>query len=358
MTKSMNVFISYDSRDSQLAYQLKQFLKEKDIEGYVFDTIPTYDKTLHTKITAAINNSVALIAIITNNNKSTSVHEEIGYAIAKEKSVIIMTENDAVDGVLSHEREKEMFTRDDFESSCKRIHVYLTTFVKDKIIQEGSKPKPSNEEVEYVQKSAHFRYEIKQCLDNVLDLVVYRLQIVPEKRDWIHGNIEKRKILFEEIFEIFNHNFSNGLVKKMPPIETKLLQFPLTAFHRFNNEFESFRMDVKRANELPHNDLLSNEQDAYQKFNQAMSNIDQNSFDIKNYAKQYYEDENALVNCDNFLQIMEAFPNDVPTPLTSIFKGKMRDLATIVKSILLLEKEIDRIYDDFGEISLKHRFID
>lgn len=121
----MKVFISFDSKDSQLAYTLRKILKEKDIEGYLFDLDQKYDSTLHDKITSAINDSQALIAIITKDMYSPSVHEEIGYAIGKEKSLIIMLEKGANDGVLSHEREKEMFTKKDYENSCKRVLSYL-----------------------------------------------------------------------------------------------------------------------------------------------------------------------------------------------------------------------------------------
>jgi len=33
----MKVFISFDSKDSQLAHTLRKILKAKDIEGYLFD---------------------------------------------------------------------------------------------------------------------------------------------------------------------------------------------------------------------------------------------------------------------------------------------------------------------------------
>lgn len=129
----MKVFISFDTKDSQLAHTLRDCLKEKDIEGYLFDLDQKYDSTLHNKITTAINDSQALVAIITKDMYSPSVHEEIGYAIACKKSVIIMLEQNAIDGVLSHEREKEMFTKEDYENSCKRVLSYLEKLPKTTI---------------------------------------------------------------------------------------------------------------------------------------------------------------------------------------------------------------------------------
>ncbi|MCH8915790.1 MAG: toll/interleukin-1 receptor domain-containing protein [Thaumarchaeota archaeon] len=129
----MKVFISFDSKDSQLAYTLRDILKEKDIDGYLFDLDQKYDSTLYNKITTAIDDSRALVAIITKDMYSPSVHEEIGYAIVGKKSVTIMLEQDATDGVLSHEREKEIFTKEDFENSCKRVLGYLEKLPKTTI---------------------------------------------------------------------------------------------------------------------------------------------------------------------------------------------------------------------------------
>ncbi len=137
----MNFFISFDSKDSQLAYTLRDKLIEKSIEGCLFDLDQKYDSTLYNKITTAINDSQALVAIITKDMCSPSVHEEIGYAVANKKSVIIMLEQDATDGALSHEREKEMFTKDDYENSCTRVLSYLEKLPKTIIKTSITYPK-------------------------------------------------------------------------------------------------------------------------------------------------------------------------------------------------------------------------
>lgn len=121
----MQVFISYDTIDASLAHRLRSILKEKGIKSYLFDLHARYDSTLFTKITDAMNDSQALIAIITKGHNSMSVHEEIGYSVAKDKPVIIMLEKDADDGVLSHERDKEIFTKTDFEYHIPPIIKYL-----------------------------------------------------------------------------------------------------------------------------------------------------------------------------------------------------------------------------------------
>lgn len=121
----MDVFISFDNNDVLLAYKLKCALESKNITVYLFHTNKEYDSTLHDKITNAIDEAQALVAIITNGESSASVHEEIGYAMAKNKSVIIMLEQDALDGVLSHEREKQEFVKAEIENTFPEIIKFL-----------------------------------------------------------------------------------------------------------------------------------------------------------------------------------------------------------------------------------------
>ena len=121
----MKTFISFADNDVQLMCQLKRMLKNKNIEAYVFCQNKEYELGLCEKITNAIDESDALIAIITKDNNSPSVHEEIGCAIGGNKLMIMMLEHGAKDGVLSHDREQERFTKDDFETSCKNIIKYL-----------------------------------------------------------------------------------------------------------------------------------------------------------------------------------------------------------------------------------------
>ena len=120
----MKIFLGFNSEDSQLAYTLKQNLSEGDIDCYLFDITPEYSLSLYEKITNALADSDALIAIISEKNFSASVHQEIGYSIAANIPVIVMMEENADEGVLVY-GEKEIFSRDDFENSCKRIRTYL-----------------------------------------------------------------------------------------------------------------------------------------------------------------------------------------------------------------------------------------
>lgn len=349
----MKVFISHSSQDYELAKTLKNILKKSKLvkEVFVYEDKKKLGTQISKKITDEINSSDYLIALITKNSmESASVNQEYGYAQAKNLQKIPFLEEGSEEGILIYGTEKINFSRENFSEKCLEVKEYL--------LDNGLPDKVSGEEVFLIQKSAHFRYEIKQHLDEILDSVIYRLQVVPEKRDCLFENNKKRQILFKDIFEVFDHHFPNFKVKQIPPIENQLLKFPLNTFDRFNSDFEMFRNDINETKELTHNDLLPDELDAFQKLNKAICDVEENSFDIKNYTKKYYDDEQALSDCDNFLQIMEKYPKDASIPLTSIFRGKMRDLSTVVKSIILLEQEIDKIYDKFGKISLKDRYIE
>ena len=123
----MTVFIGFDTNDSQLAHQLSSAMQKRGVDSYLFDLNPEYDSSLYNKITNAIKNSQAMVAIVSNGNCSPSVHQEIGYAMAKKIPVIVMLEKGANDGILSYGNEKEIFTRDDLEDSYRRILDYLDT---------------------------------------------------------------------------------------------------------------------------------------------------------------------------------------------------------------------------------------
>ena len=113
-------------------------MEKRGMECYLFVTERTYDLSTYQKITNAIHNSSALVAVVTNRPSSASVHQEIGYAMAKGISVVVMLESGADDGILTHDKEKEVFTRDDFQSSCETVGKYLQTNVSRVAFAEDS----------------------------------------------------------------------------------------------------------------------------------------------------------------------------------------------------------------------------
>ncbi|MCH7560217.1 MAG: toll/interleukin-1 receptor domain-containing protein, partial [Thaumarchaeota archaeon] len=168
----MKIFISHSSKDYELAKALKNILEgsESIKEAFVYEDKQKLGKAIDKKITDEIVQSDYLIAIITDDSlSSASVNQELGYAQALGINKIPLIQKNSELGFLIYGDEKLFFTDDDFKEKCIEVRKYIIT--------EGPKPKFSKEEAEYVQKSAHFRYEIKQQLDDILDSVIYRLQV-------------------------------------------------------------------------------------------------------------------------------------------------------------------------------------
>lgn len=143
----MKVFIShtFKKQDKELAQELKRQLTKDDIDGYLAEERQDYVLLIGDKIKEHIASSDYLVAIITEHGlKSASVHEEIGYALGKEISVLLMVKkNLKEEGVLIHGKEIEYFT-ENFEIHCTKIIKYMqehgvqnkTTTVSKKSINE------------------------------------------------------------------------------------------------------------------------------------------------------------------------------------------------------------------------------
>jgi nucleoside 2-deoxyribosyltransferase len=124
----VKVFVSHSFADEDLASFLVKVLKEKDIDGYMAQRRPDYEQFIHQKIRAEISASDYLVAILTTDAlKSASVNQEIGFALCRDIPIIIMKEKEAKLGVLTHGREPEEFTKDDFNQHCIVIRDYLLT---------------------------------------------------------------------------------------------------------------------------------------------------------------------------------------------------------------------------------------
>lgn len=350
----MKIFISHAFDDEDLASKLRKILETSDqIEvAYMAQKSPDFDIEIADKITREIKNSDYLVAIITKTSKQKpSVHQELGYAQGVETLKIPLIEKDTKIGVLLEGKDRFEFDRASFENSCKQV--------LEHILRKGPKPKFSKEEENYVQKSAHFRFEIRQHLDDILDSIIYRLQVVPENnRDLVFEDYEKRTKLFADILKFFNHDHTKFSNKDNTPIEKHFLKLPLDRFRRFSDEFEQFRADIKETEKLPHNDLFPDELDAYQKFNKTSIGISEENFDIENDVQKYFEVEEIRRMHYDFSEILMAHPNMVPTPLKNYLRYKLNSLANITKAIILLEQEIDKIHQRFGEIALKGTYID
>jgi len=308
----LRIFISHAITDEDLAIKLKKFLENSDQieEAYIARRSPDFDIEIADKITREINNSDYLVAIITKTSmQRPSVHQELGFAQGVNVFKIPLIEKDAQKGVLLEGRDVFIFQKENFETICKDVLKYIA--------KKGPRPKFSKEEGIYAQKSSHFRYEIRNCFDDILDSIIYRLRFVPENnRDLLSSEkFENRMKVFEEIFRFVDQDITD--------LEKYFIKVPLDSFTRFSNEFINFQDDVKDAKEFPHDDLFPEESDAFQKFNKRISEIVEGSFDIQKDVRKYFEDEETFRYYDDFSEIMKEHPDMVPTPLRNYFRMKL-----------------------------------
>lgn len=139
----MSVFIShrFTQNDIELAVILKKLLKTHNIYGYIAETRPEFNLRLDEKIQNEIRNSHHVVGIITNESaNSPSVNQELGYALGRNISLIIMVEKNVKHGVLTESKEIQEFTRENFEQYCKRVIGYiLENDIPEKISEEDRK---------------------------------------------------------------------------------------------------------------------------------------------------------------------------------------------------------------------------
>lgn len=146
----MKVFISHHiGRDFRLASTLQKSLKERNIEGIIAQRKKEYELLIIDKIKHQIDSSDYLVAIITKSGlASASVHEEIGFAIAKKVPVVLMVEKGAKErGVLIHGKDPEYFLRSDFGKRVEKII--------DHIIKNGPRDKISAKDKELLKTQVY-----------------------------------------------------------------------------------------------------------------------------------------------------------------------------------------------------------
>ena len=126
----MKVFIShaFGGEDERLGSILKADLDAADMDGYMAERAPKYNRMIADKIKQEIEKSDWLVAVITKRGQaSASVHEEIGYALGLGVEVMLMVKKGVEGaGVLVHGREPLVFTPGEF----KKCSLEAVNFIK------------------------------------------------------------------------------------------------------------------------------------------------------------------------------------------------------------------------------------
>ena len=149
----MRAFIShaFTVDDIPLAAGLADAIGEAGGTGYLAEKHMEYDLMIHEKIKGEISASDYLVAIITKDGQSSpSVHEEIGYALGKDKPVLIMRERGVkMRGVFAHGKDPEVFDRGRFDAHAGNIVGYMRRHLprtRGESEEEGDESDPLLEE--------------------------------------------------------------------------------------------------------------------------------------------------------------------------------------------------------------------
>lgn len=105
---------------------MRKALQKRKVEAYIAEHDLKLGKPLVQKIHGAIRKSDALIAIITKDNPSQSVGEEISFAKSINLEVIPFVEDGASVGFTLGHVEQMRFKKDKLGAACDRVARYVT----------------------------------------------------------------------------------------------------------------------------------------------------------------------------------------------------------------------------------------
>lgn len=121
----MQIFVSYAFADGKIMNLMKECLQRREIEVYIAEHDLQLGKPLSRKIQNAIENSDALIAIVTRDKPSPSVNQEVGYATKAGIPVIPFVEREAKVGFMLGDIERVQFDENTVAQACEKVANYL-----------------------------------------------------------------------------------------------------------------------------------------------------------------------------------------------------------------------------------------
>lgn len=145
---SFQVFISYSFEDKKIMNNLKKILRSEGIDCYVAEHDEDYGNSLSEKLSNAIDDSEALIVILTQKGSTSgSVNQEIGYAKSGGKKIIPLVEKGVEMPIMLQGTEYVKFSNGNIDTACKKIIKFL-----NKKFTETYYEKESDEESEDVSE--------------------------------------------------------------------------------------------------------------------------------------------------------------------------------------------------------------
>lgn len=326
----MKIFISHSFDDEELALRLKKALESSDQikTAYMAQRSPNYELEISHKIINEILDSDYLVAIITKANCSRSVHQELGFAQGKVHKIPLI-EKAAKKGVLLEGKESIDFVRENFNNACIDVLKY--------ILEHGPTKKPYSQEEEiFVQKSAHFRFNVEQDALHFVSSLLHLLDL----------EAKNGFIFLDEVGREKANLLLQSFIKDKDLMINKLFKFELRSLISINDEFRLFQSRLKDEERFPHSELFAAEQDALVKLNERIG--ESHSLDIADHLRINLQD--TAWSYDSMYQELVDQHKELPSlPLQLGSFGL--DLRNIVKALIVLDQEYLKLRKKFGNLA-------
>lgn len=332
----MRIFISHAFADEDLASKLKEILEENDQieEAYMAQKSPDFEIEISDKIIREILNSDYLVAIITKRSKEKpSVHQELGFSQGVKVHKIPLIEKDAKIGVFLKGKDRFEFDKTTFEESCKQVLDY--------ILKHGVKRKFSQEEGQFVQRSAHYRYVIEYNLIEFMDAVIVYLELNPDDRLFFDdkGRQKAHKVL-EEFIE------SSSIIGKLKRME-------LRKFFKIFDDYDFLRRSFEDAKRFQYSDLYSDEQDVLIQLSERILEYSDSYLNLQKILRLTLETDDIDFDT-NYEKLISENPRLVT--LNDHMKNYWFELRTVVKACIKLDTEFVKLRKKFGDIAFKSTY--
>jgi nucleoside 2-deoxyribosyltransferase len=115
---------------------MKTILEQKKIKAYTAEHDPQLGKRLSEKIQEAIENSDALIAIVSRDHPSASANQEVGYALKLGIPVIPLIEKGAEIGFMLGDIERVSFEKSNIRRACDKVANFIFRNIQEPETEE------------------------------------------------------------------------------------------------------------------------------------------------------------------------------------------------------------------------------
>lgn len=235
------VFLSYAFRDRKIMTEMKVALERRGINVYVAEHHPQPGEQLSKKVQEAIEKSDALIAIVTRNQSSPSVNQEVGYATKTGVQIIPVIEKGAKVGVMLDGIEQMRFDKGTIVQVCEEVANYIVKMTNADSLEDSTRP-PATERILQDYTKAEFtsltRFEHRSPLE-LIKQIPKQDQVLPvmdklTKIEYIPEQIEYAKL--SRYADLYSNSWAE---KELELIGFHVLKKLSRYMHRFDDMYDA-----------------------------------------------------------------------------------------------------------------------